>query len=62
MTKNIYDEKVYLKGNKEALEEFEKRRRIVILLYATERFLYSNIIDEYKKYIDKIVGLLRSSE
>lgn len=51
MKKNIYDEKVYLKGDREALDTFDRKKEEYSLLYTIEEYKYEDAIKEYNRYL-----------
>lgn len=51
MKKNVYDEKIYLKGDKEALDSFRDSRKEFELLHNIEYEKYGTAIREYNKYL-----------
>lgn len=60
MAKNIYDEKVYLKGDEEALDTFLKKKEKRRLLHAIERLKYEDTIREYNKFLLLVRDLIKS--
>ncbi len=60
MKKNYYDEKVYLKKDKEVYDFFEERKKEHSFDYLEEARLYKDIFKEYYKFEQKIVELLKS--
>ena len=59
MSKNIYDEKVYLSRNIDALQYFEQLKQEKQKTCKKELSQYKDILEEYKKFIITIGNLLR---
>ena len=51
MGKNIYNENVYLSGDKEAMDTFLLRKERENLLHVVERLKYEDTIREYNRFL-----------
>ena len=60
MSKNIYNEKVYLSQDKEALKHFESSKIERQNKYNEESIIYKDILKEYKKFIIILANLLKN--
>ena len=60
MEKNIYDERVYLVGDNDALSAFRNECVKNRFLYSLERELYKDVLKEYRKLISMTADLLRT--
>ena len=59
MKNNIYDERVYLKNDEEALRAFEEKKIKTANKFNEEFVLYKEVYDEYKKFIEQVIKLLK---
>ena len=60
--KNIYDEKIYLKGDKEALDRFESDCNVYKYIKENEKIKYESLLNKYYLLLDEIVNLLKLLE
>jgi len=60
MSTNIYNEKVYLSKNEEALKHFESSRIERQNRFSEESILYKDLLKEYKKFIKILASLLQN--
>ena len=60
MSKFIYDEKIYLLNDTDALKHFNELKNRNQIIYNNELLLYKDLLKEYNKVIDKTAYLLKS--
>lgn len=60
MKKNIYSEKVYLTGDKDAMDTFLKKREKGHLLHVMQRMVHQEEIIEYNKFLLLVRDLMKS--